>query len=214
MNEIERGWPRWGRLQGSDLSTVPSGTLLIHPISNARAFPGRNAGSGCLRKQKVPPSPLFPPSRQGNKDDPPRKESIGEERRRIDLSPPSTLLEIRPRDLSLRGNCIRITSCHSRYHIQPSSSSSWKLLGKLLGIEIFGHPFIGSMDRLALGIFPRNVSWPPRWSCRRREILLQRVWYLYMYKRKEGLCVEFSVWNIRETWSIVNFCWDKIRNKN
>lgn len=117
MNEIERGWPRWGRLQGSDLSTVPSGTLLIHPISNARAFPGRNAGSGCLRKQKVPP---FPPSRQGNKDDPPRKESIGEERRRIDLSPPSTLLEIRPRDLSLRGNCIRITSCHSRYHIQPS----------------------------------------------------------------------------------------------
>lgn len=124
MNEIERGWPRRGRLQGSDLSTVPSGTLLIHPISNARAFPGRNAGSGCLRKQKVPPSPLFPPSRQGNKDDPPRKESIGEERRRIDLSPPSTLLEIRPRDLSLRGNCIRITSCHSRYHIQPSSSSS------------------------------------------------------------------------------------------
>ena len=148
------------------------------------------------------------------KDDPPRKESIGEERRRIDLSPPSTLLEIRPRDLSLRGNCIRITSCHSRYHIQPSSSSSWKLLGKLLGIEIFGHPFIGSMDRLALGIFPRNVSWPPRWSCRRREILLQRVWYFCMYKRKEGLCVEFSVWNIRETWSIVNFCWDKIRNKN
>lgn len=123
MNEIERedGEGFSQILRSIDCST--SGTLLIYPISRTR---GRSQGWIRLLAKAKGPLPLLCFLLRGREIRMTRlrKESI-ERTRCIDLLPLPSFFEIRPRgDLSLEGNCIRITSCHSRYHIQPSSSSS------------------------------------------------------------------------------------------